>query len=167
MTTLPPALDGGQMQDRPSAKDGWIERLVGDGVPPGVQIVQPLPAQVIVHENGIYSPPKIMDAKPGEIPGEGRLVGIPAVKLASPEEVSPHGDAKDGVSDDRHQQVNRLRMEVAGKPLELRRQQDRISSVDLLRRVAPTARRTTQQGVRRLNLVQFPGSCMLPLPIRF
>src|SRR6267143_6062854 len=76
VTTLPPALHACETQIGGSGKFGRIEGLVGNGIPPDVEVVQPAAAPVVVRENCIYLCPYIRNSQPAEVATNRCLIGV-------------------------------------------------------------------------------------------
>jgi hypothetical protein len=76
------------------------------------------------------------------------------------------GDTKPRLRDDANDVIDRLGVQVACETLELRGQQYRVGSVDLLRGVPSAARRAAHQGMSGLDLIEFGRAVGSPLTVR-
>jgi hypothetical protein len=163
ITTDPPLLDSSEAKFRGAPEPGEI--LMSDCIAPLIQLHEVTP-ESLLGVIGLYVGPEL-DIEPAEIRADTAWMGITLVQLTIPDEFRAEDRLQVKRSDQTDQDGHALVMKVAAESLEVRREQDDISLIDLLRRVPTTAARGTDRAVRVLDPIQLTLPGRSPLLVRF
>jgi hypothetical protein len=127
--------------------------VVGDGVPPPVQIFEVSMPALVSSAEGVHVAPE-GHPEPPEVGPKVPGIRIALIELATLSENEPERFAHSCRRSIRGEEINGLGMETPAKPLELRRQQYGVRVVDLQGGVPTPSTRPSDGFVRRFNLIE-------------
>jgi hypothetical protein len=155
----PPVLGAIQCSASPGHPEPlvWLECkvLVAYRVAPYVELMQPDLSPPIQPVLGNEICPQV-HPQPTEVRAQRRRLRVPAVELSVPEKTRQHDLAGRVWRDCGHDLLHRFGVQVPAEPLEVRRQQNDVSVVDLLCHPSSAGGRAGYQLMGAFELIQFP-----------
>ncbi|MEX0702803.1 MAG: hypothetical protein WD069_11975 [Planctomycetales bacterium] len=157
----PPRLDGCQLQRSTRAKFRRIEVLVGDRVPPKIEILEASQTLGRPRIVSVHGRPEFQ-AQAVEVGPDVPCVWISRVELSAHDKLGAKRMLERHRLHVAHEVVNRLGMQISTESLELRGEQHCVRMIDLLCRIAPSRRRSADRGMGRFDLVEFSAASVRP-----